>query len=111
MCIISGYAAIAHFRELPVFGIMYYACVVDCVVFYAVMYDKAFAIPELFERTVGCARLRMQGYRAGVFGRQMRSIQPTGVKVGNFHRMERESTLIFMNFVVVNIVNMLVAYA
>ena len=77
---------------------------------YTVIYEKAFKIPELFEQVAVSALLHLRGDRRDVFRRQIQSIPRTGIKVGNFHKMERESTLIFMDFVVKNIVNMLVAY-
>ena len=42
--------------------------------------------------------------------RQARSIQPVGIKVGGFHTLERLSTPIFIQYVLANVVNMLVAY-
>ena len=75
------------------------------------MYEKAFKIPEVFGQVAGCALLHMRGSRrGGVLRRQFQAIPRTGIKVGQFHKMERASTLIYMDFVVKNVVNMLVAY-
>ena len=40
--------------------------------------------------------------------RRVRSIPSVGLKVGDFHMLERESTPIFMDYVLKNIVNLLV---
>ena len=41
---------------------------------------------------------------------EMTRIQNTGVKVGNFHQMERESTPNFIDFVVKQVVSLLVTF-
>lgn len=82
----------------------------ESVFIYSVMYEKAFMIPQFLDQGIFCALLSLRGDGANVFKRQMMSIPRTGVKVGNFHQMERASTLIFMDYVLVNIVSMLVAY-
>ena len=110
LCTLSGYAAVAHFREHPIFGIMYYAILLDTTLIYTMVYDKAFKIPRWFQETTNFALLHLRGKRRDIFSRQIRSIPRTGIKVGNFHTMERVSTLVFIDFVVRNIVNLLVAY-
>ena len=110
VCIITGYAALAHFSEYPIFGVMYYVILFDVTFIYTVIYEKAFKVPQMFEEATASALLRMRGKQVCVFRRQIRSIPRTGIKVGQFHKMERESTLIFVDFVVKNIVGMLVAY-
>ena len=42
--------------------------------------------------------------------RQLRSISSMGIKVGEFHMLERSSTPVFLHYILTNIVNMLVAY-
>ena len=49
MSIGSGFAAIAHFKDHPVFGAMYYMLFFDCSIFYCLLYGKAFKISVLFE--------------------------------------------------------------
>ena len=51
MSITSGYAAIAHFSEYPVFGVMFYLLVFDAIFIYSVMYEKAFKVPDLMAET------------------------------------------------------------
>ena len=107
--IVCGYAAIAHFGEHPIFGVMYYFLLVDCTFIYTVLYGKAFKIPQLFDKAASCALLRTRRNRTNGFRKQILSIRRSGIRVGDFHQMERTSTLIYVNYVLTNIVNMLVA--
>ena len=112
--IVCGYAAIAHFGEYPVFSIMYCVMLFDDVLIYTLMYEKAFRIPVLLET----AKIRLQvcsiKYRnraqKKLLKARVNSIPAVGVKVGDFHTMERASTPVFLHYVLTNVVNMLVAY-
>ena len=114
MCIISGSAAIAHFSDNPVFGVLYYSLLFDVALFYTIPYEMAFKIPNLI--TDAKSLLRVQASRQGnrvrrkMLHRQVGSIQSEGIKVGEFHTLERTSTPVFLHYVVSNIVSMLVAF-
>ena len=109
----AGYAAIAHFSDYPIFGVMYYIIVIQASFLYTVSYDKAFKIPGSFKEATKQALLRLCGGNHGdmhILKRQMLSIPPVGIKVGEFHVLERQSTPAFVDYVVNNIVSMLVAF-
>ena len=109
----TGYAAIAYFRNYPVFGLMYYAIVLNATFIYVFCYDKAFRIPALFQEVTERAMVvthRENTEASKIFKRQMRSFPRMGIKVGGFHVMERESTMNFIHFVLQNIVSLLVTY-
>ena len=77
--VLSGYGAIAHFNEHKIFGAMFYSLFVDILVFYCLMYDKAFVIPGLFEETKINLRKRLMldnrpSSTRRVYERQLRSI-------------------------------------
>ena len=113
--IICGYAAIAHFHEHPVFGVMYYVIFIDLNVIYVLVYDKAFKTPESFRSTVRETLRQLGGKKlevleAKVLKRQFRSVPSMGIKVGEFHTMERTSTPVFLDYVLNNVVSMLVAF-
>ena len=116
MCIISGYAAIAHFTSHPIFGTMYYFIFFDVALIYMVLYEKAFKTPDLVKQVVQGTLLQLGKQRkvsmveAKILKRQLESIPAVDIKVGRFHAMERTSTPVFVNYVLVNIVNMLVAF-
>ena len=112
--IVTGYAAIAHFTEYPIFGVMYYALFFDGILIYALLYEKGFKVAALFQKAKATlilnSRRCMNGTEWKVLNRQVRSIPVVGIKVGEFHMLERTSTPIFLHYVLTNIVNMLVAY-
>ena len=114
VCIVTGYAGIAHFGDYPIFGAMYYAIFWDVALVYMILYEKAFRIPELCNELKALLRVRASqiGNKAerNIRMRQVMSIPPMGIKVGEFHMLERTSTPAFAHYVLTNIVNMLVAY-
>ena len=114
--IILGCAAIVHFQDHVIFGVMYYVVFVHAVAIYALVYQKAFAVPYSFRDTLQnvLERLRQERRRGpwrSATEKQLRSIPLVGIKVGSFHTLERTSTPVFVDFVVRNIVGMLVVYS
>ena len=112
--IASGYAALAHFSDQPVFGTMYYVVFVEALFIYSAIYEKAFRVPHLMSKASRACRLRARSLtskflRTGL-ERQFKSIPAVGIKVGEFHTMERTSTPVFLHYVLVNIVNSLVTF-
>ena len=114
LSIVCGYAAIAHFQDHPVFGLMYYVIFMDASLIYMLMYEKGFKVPDAFHNAKSTLRLRSSWYgrthQWKILDRQLMSIPEVGVKVGDFHMLERASTPVFLHYVWTNIVNMLVAY-
>ena len=114
LAIVTGYAAIAHFTEYPVFGVMYYVIFFDLLLMYALVYEKAFKVAELFEKAKSTlilqSRRSVGGVDWNVLRRQVRSVPPVGIKVGDFHMMERNSTPVYLHYILTNVVNMLVVF-
>ena len=115
--IISGYAAIAHFKDHPIFGAMYYFIFFNASLVYILVYDQAFKVPDLFGQAVRVTLLRVGKQREPglavkkkVLDRQLKAVPAVGVKVGEFHTLERISTPVFLNYVLNNVVSMLVAF-
>ena len=112
--IISGYAAIAHFKENPIFGIMYYVILFDASLTYSLIYEKGFKVPHTLEKVKNLLQLSTSktGNRTQrqIIGRQLMSIPPVGIKVGDFHMLETTSATAYLNYVLTHIVNMLVAF-
>ena len=117
--IITGYAAIAHFDEHPIFGIMYYVIFANVTVAYSLMYQKAFKIPALFKQIVNAELTKLgpgkdqaisRTAQKKVLVRQFRSFPSMAIKVGQFHSLERTSTPLFLDFVLRNILGMLVTF-
>ena len=112
LSIVNGYGTIAHGKDNLVFLLLAACVTCDCVFFYVIVYEKAFGIPDGLERAKRVLTVEIQGIRNGrlrkVMGRELNSVPLVGLKVGDFHMLERESTPIFVDFVVRNIVNLLV---
>ena len=114
IAITGGYAAIAHFKDYPIFGIMYYVMFIDVSLIYTVIYEKGFLVAETFQKAKHLLRFEAtKNGRVGVrkiLEKQFMSIPSVGIKVGEFHALERASTPIFLHYVLTNVVNMLVAF-
>ena len=112
--IVSGYATIAHFNDYPIFGIMYCVIFFDLLLMYALLYEKAFKVAELFEKAKAILILQSRRSVAGddweILRRHVKSVPTLGIKVGQFHMMERTSTPVFLHYVLSNVVNMLVVF-
>ena len=114
VCIMTGYAGIAHFSDYPIFGAMYYAIFLDISLVYMILYEKAFTIPVLCSELKALLKVRaiqiVNKTERKLRKRLVMSIAPIGIKVGEFHMLERTSTPVFVHYVLTYIVNMLVAY-
>ena len=115
VCIVSGYAAIAHFGEYPIFGVMYCVLFFDGAIIYTVVYAKAVLVPALFDKArvaiLQCLskHRKMNKFENAIIQKQLISIPPLGIKVGEFHVLERNAIPVFQDYVVRNIVSLLVA--
>ena len=112
--ITGGYAAIAHFKDYPIFGVMYYVLFVNVLMSYTLIYEKGFNVSDMFQRARHLLRLHAtkngRSFERKILERQLKSIPTVGIKVGEFHMLERTSTVVFLDYVLKNIVNMLVAF-
>ena len=120
MCIagatLNGYAAIVYSRDNLIFTLMAFFVLFDFLFLSAFVYEKAFGIPDRLEhlKLMLKAKIRMVGKRtvdARVLKMQIESIPLVGLRVGNFHMLERASTPIFIHYVINNIVNLLVMHS
>ena len=115
ICIVSGYAAIAHFGDYPIFGVMYCVLFFDSAIIYMVVYAKALLVPALFVKARVAIQQRLSRHRKmkkfenAIIQKQLISIPPVGIKVGEFHVLERTSIPVFLDYVARNIVSLLVA--
>ena len=82
---------------------------------YSIMYERAFAIPKLVRVTKSLVMLR-----AGTVSRtpgfkhrmeqRLRSVPAMGIQVGHFHTFERVATPVFIDYVLRNVVGLLVIH-
>ena len=98
---------------------MYSVLFLHLAVSYIIVYEKAFVVPEMFHEAVSMIshRLRRRRLRYGAtlyckenrfLEKEFQSVRKAGVTVGDFHTLERTSTPVFVDFVLRNVVNMLV---
>ena len=108
--IVNGYGVVAHGGEDVVFLLLAFSITCDLVFFYAFVYEKAFAIPDGVDRVkreLTIRRMKNATVERTV-RKQLKSIPSFELKVGDFHMLERESTPMFVDYVLKNIVNLLV---
>ena len=114
VAIVNGYGAIAHGRGNLVYLLLSSCCACNVTVMYAFVYQKAFAIPdgvECVKRRVAAEVHLVRDLREKkILRRRKKSFPSTsvGLKVGDFHMLERESTPIFVDFMLKNVMNLLV---
>ena len=83
--------------------------------FYSIMYERAFAIPKMVRLAVAQLLLRTgtgsctQRFK-NEMGRQLRAIPAIGIQVGHFHTFERVATPVFIDYVLRNVVGLLVMH-
>ena len=114
ICTTNGYSAVSHFSDNIIFGFMYYVVFITLAVMYSILYEKAFMIPKMVKRTKTIMMLRilkdtsMTTHFMAKMKRRLRSIPACGVRVGHFHMLERLSTPLFVDYVLRNVVGLLV---
>ena len=116
---IFGYfLVIRHLKEHPLYATFSGYIALLCTSLYSVVYSNAFIVPQNMDRVKRqflMAARRFNGKKLNsvdmfpLFVREMRRFRNVGIRVGNFHTMERESTPIFIDFVVKQLVSLLVA--
>ena len=98
----------------PVQSILFFALAFDGIVFYNVMWGNASLIPvmmkELKDQVDVVMAKGMTDNDRQYWKRVAKSIPCIGVSVGGFRSVEWDSTPIFMDFVVRNVVSLLMAF-
>ncbi|CAG7732386.1 unnamed protein product [Allacma fusca] len=112
--VLCGYSGIRYFSKIGI-AIYLLAISVYMMFYYVATFGRAFYIPERMEsfkiELLRTAQLS-QAKRSVVkhLEKQVASVPNVGIKVGTFHTMERESTPIFIDFVIKTIASLLIMY-
>ncbi|CAG7686426.1 unnamed protein product [Allacma fusca] len=114
--ILYGYSSIRYFSNLG--AVITAALLVVCfymIIFYVAIFGRAFCVPQRMQsfkiELVRSTRLRPIGsFEVKYLQKKTASVANVGIKVGMFHTMERESTPIFIDFVVTTVSTMLITY-
>ncbi|CAG7722147.1 unnamed protein product [Allacma fusca] len=112
--ILLGYSGVRLIREDIVLGLLFVVIGLNAVAFYIFTYEPAFGIPDMMEefksQLLELASLCEKDRELAVACKRVKSVQSIGIKAGNAMAMHRSSPLIFVDFVVQNIVALLLAY-
>ena len=109
---LRGYTALSSWDKLPR-AIVSSVLFSENLVLYSVVYEKAFAVPDGFKAGKKAVLVGIMTSKLGMMCRAyakrcVRSIPNAGIRVGSFHTFERLSTPIFIDFIVRNVVGLLV---
>lgn len=107
----GGYGALFLFKKEPIFTAIYGFIFVAVIVIFAVVYNRAFEIETLSEELsmeilVQCQHVSFKGTR-DEFKKRIIAVRPIGIKLGGFYKVEREAAPIFTDFVLQQIIGLL----
>jgi len=111
---ICWYGSVLLFSENPIQFCIFMYWAVTVSPFFVILYDKGFKIPELMSAwksqiLIASKRTRFHDTRK-LLERQIGAVPDSGIKVGGFHMLERESSPNFLDFVVNKVVDLLVTF-
>ena len=116
LCLSGGIAGLYLCLRLilvqPVHSMLFFAFAFDGTVFFTVMWGNAFLIPVLMKELKDQILMAAGGavHHRQYLRRVLRSIPCVGVSVGGFRNMGRDSTLIFVDFLIRNVVSLLLTF-
>jgi hypothetical protein len=111
LSILGGFSAIRISHRNPFLAIIYAMLTMYCIIGYTVMFQLAYGVTEKAEELRRAIRLTSAGLKFPLHLRHcekvLKSIPMMAMSVGGFHTIERESVPIFVDFVVKQIVSLL----
>ena len=83
------------------------------IIFYTIIYDKGFQVSQNFTQIKNRFQplIRKSNFRKAEMKRAIIGIRSLGIQVGSFHTLERQSTLIFLDFILKQIVGLLITFS
>jgi hypothetical protein len=112
--IVGGFSAISLAHTNPPMALLYTLYGMTGIVMYIAMFQIAYGVTTKFDELrdnirLGATSFSFQGDRT-YFEMSLRSVLKLALKVGGYHTVERESFPIFVNYVVQQIVGLLVTF-
>ena len=101
--ILAGFAAINFFDSRRLLAECNFVIALQCAMVFVVLYDKGFSIPR---SVVKLKRLALRQLKAshviraeekGIISRELKSVGPVAVHVGDFYHLQRTSTPVFLD--------------
>ena len=93
----------------PTVSFLFFFFAVDCVMYWTSMWDNSSLVPKMTAELKSWVNIAAGGKNSYVL-RIVRSVPCIGVKVGGFRSMERNSTVIYLDFVLTNVAIMLITF-
>ncbi|CAG7730008.1 unnamed protein product [Allacma fusca] len=115
VAIVTGCFGFMHFSANPSLAVFLLVMWWYCMVIYGAAFGRAYCLQENME-VIKSELVRhtqimgTQGLYARLIKKRIKSIANVGLKVGEFHTMERESTPIFIDHVVKTVVSTLMVF-
>ena len=114
MVILGGFSTIHLAHSNPLLAIVYFIGTFNAAIAYISMFQLAFQVTKGVEHLKKVIEVKFIGLPSSwartYLARILRSIPVLAVNVGGFHEAERESVPIFLDFVVKQIVNLLLTF-
>ena len=115
LCLSAGTVGMYFFVRLAlhqplVVILMFFILLFNGITFYSVMWDNVFVIPETMDQIRRDLSQKLHKTDRHLARKLIKSIGCVAVRVGNFRQMERNSTLLFLDFVVFNTANLLISF-
>ena len=111
MSILGGFSAIRIAHTNPLLAVIYAILFVEFIICYTVLFQLAYGVPEKAEELRRVIGLTSAGLKSPLHRKHcekvLSSIPMMALRVGGFHTIERESVPIFADFVVQQIVGLL----
>ena len=109
-----AFLAIRHFKSNIFLGIFSYFALFNIIFVYAILFDTAYKIPvkisTLHEKLMLASKRLRSPIRAKLVGQQAKALHAVRFKVGELSGVERNSSLVFIGFVVTQVVALLVSF-
>ena len=112
--ILCGFSSIRLIHSNPVLGFLYIVIGFAAIIIYIGMFHFAYKVTEKIEDLLELMEIKsISVVNAGegkYWARVLRSIPRMGMRVGGFHQVERNAVPQFMDFVITQIVGLLVSF-
>ncbi|CAG7683678.1 unnamed protein product [Allacma fusca] len=93
LAIVGGFFTIRYSKEFPTLGMLCVVVILDALIFFGFIYEKAFQIPnniELLKEQILVVSQRVDEREVKEVARIIKSVPTVWIKVGSFHTMEQE---------------------
>lgn len=113
LSIVGLFFFIRQIGVIPAVPFMFLVIGFDCICFYGVTWDSAHTIPTLLDDLRRQVLWRLQNGRSetSVYLKlRLKAVPACAIQVGSFRSMERNSTLLFTDFVCYNLASLLISF-